>query len=194
MHNWIAYYDTAIVICPILVEEIHEESFSDLKLNPFICLESLAPENLKPVKEEWIAKELRKRHDQFATFSTLKVFTGSWNINGQVITKPIDAWINCPDADLVVLGFQELDLTTEAYLLTDTSKEDALCATIEATFREQGAQFIRVLSKKLIGIFIVAYVKRKHFSSVCNVACEYVTTGIMGIMVRYILLRETKVQ
>jgi phosphatidylinositol-bisphosphatase len=50
------------------------------------------------------------------------------------------------DADLIVLGFQELDLSTEALLYsTKTAREDAWCTAIFAALGEKAEMYEKVL-------------------------------------------------
>jgi inositol polyphosphate 5-phosphatase INPP5B/F len=151
-------------------------------MNPFIQSGNFAVESIKSIKEEYTANQLRGREVEFSFFKQLKVFAGSWNLNGQVSDKSLSSWLACPDADLYALGFQELDLETQAYLMTDASKETAICNEIEASLKDQGGQYLRVASKKLVGIYLVVYVKREHYASISNVTTEYVTTGLLGVM------------
>ncbi|CAK9295175.1 unnamed protein product [Gordionus sp. m RMFG-2023] len=58
-----------------------------------------------------------------------KVYIGSWNVNGQSVSEDLFPWLgDYPEdsprpADIVAIGFQELDLRTEAYIFYESHKE-----------------------------------------------------------------------
>ncbi|KAJ7243583.1 Endonuclease/exonuclease/phosphatase [Mycena haematopus] len=87
------------------------------------------------------------------------------------------------DADLLVLGFQELDLSTEALLYsTSTFREDAWCTAAFAALGAQAEMYEKLASKQLVGILIVVIVRkslRPRFSEIKSAAAG---TGIMGLM------------
>ncbi|KAI8907876.1 Endonuclease/exonuclease/phosphatase [Gorgonomyces haynaldii] len=149
--------------------------------NPFIQTDTSSPTTMKMVKEAWSAKQLRERELQFSNYSKLRLFTGTWNLNGQDVQEQLNGWLN-EDADIIVLGFQELDLSTEAYLIVDTTKEDALCESIEIALSALPDVYSRITTKRLIGMFIVVYCKRTHYPFVHDVSAESVGTGILGMM------------
>ncbi|KAF7349358.1 Inositol polyphosphate 5-phosphatase OCRL-1 [Mycena sanguinolenta] len=87
------------------------------------------------------------------------------------------------DADLLVLGFQELDLSTEALLYsTSTFREDAWCTAVFAALGAQAENYEKLVSKQLVGILLVVIVRkalRPCFSEIKSTAAG---TGIMGLM------------
>lgn len=150
--------------------------------NPFVRLHSFTHENIRVVKEKFLAQQLRHREEQFSSFAQWTVFCGTWNINGQIVKESLEAWLNHKDADILVLGFQELDLNTQAYIIADSLKEDAICNIIESSLLERYHLYRRLSSKKLVGIYEVIYIKNEHFSMVSEISTEYVTLGILGVM------------
>jgi phosphatidylinositol-bisphosphatase len=106
------------------------------------------------------------------------------------------------DPDLIVLGFQELDLSTEALLYaTSTTKEDAWAAAIFAGLGEKGILYEKVscfhhflccdimsnvcqlASKQLVGMLIIAIVKKSRLSCFSDITLSAAGAGIMGVMV-----------
>jgi phosphatidylinositol-bisphosphatase len=107
------------------------------------------------------------------------------------------------DPDLLVLGFQELDLSTEALLYaTRTLREDAWVSAILAGLGEKGILYEKVLgflrflcrdlmndvcqlaSKQLVGMLIIAIVKKSRLSYFSDITLSAAGAGIMGVMVQ----------
>lgn len=87
------------------------------------------------------------------------------------------------DPDLLVLGFQELDLSTEALLYaTSTVKEDAWVEAILAGLGERGILYEKFASKQLVGMLIVAIAKKSRLSCFSDIRFSTAGAGIMGIM------------
>ncbi|KAG1888407.1 DNase I-like protein [Suillus subluteus] len=90
---------------------------------------------------------------------------------------------NVSDPDLLVLGFQELDLSTEALLYaTSTVKEDAWVAAILAGLGERGILYEKLASKQLVGMLIIAIAKKSRLSCFGDIRFSTAGAGIMGIM------------
>lgn len=87
------------------------------------------------------------------------------------------------DPDLLVLGFQELDLSTEALLYaSSTVKEDAWVEAILAGLGERGILYEKLASKQLVGMLIVAIAKKSRLSCFGDIRFSAAGAGIMGIM------------
>ncbi|KAJ7118421.1 DNase I-like protein [Mycena crocata] len=97
----------------------------------------------------------------------------------------LDPTVDAADSspDLLVLGFQEMDLSTEALLYaTSTVKEEAWCTAAFAALGELAEGYEKLASKQLVGMLIVVIVKkvlRPCFDEVKTCAAG---TGIMGLM------------
>ncbi|KAI9333720.1 Endonuclease/exonuclease/phosphatase [Obelidium mucronatum] len=148
--------------------------------NPFILNDfSLNSSNSLIIKENWIASQHRAREQEFVTFDSIKIFTGTWNVNGQDPSEAIDSWLS-KDADIYVLGFQELDLNTEIYLFSDDSKQKKWAELIEGYLGSLKAKFYKVASRQLIGMLILVYAKETNRRDIGEVATEAIGTGLMG--------------
>ncbi|KAF9255983.1 DNase I-like protein [Marasmius fiardii PR-910] len=87
------------------------------------------------------------------------------------------------DPDVMVFGFQELDLSTEALIYsTSTTREDAWCMAIFAALGEKGELYEKLASKQLVGMLIVIVVKSSLRSCFSNIMTSSAGVGIMGIM------------
>ncbi|KAI9102450.1 Endonuclease/exonuclease/phosphatase [Phlyctochytrium arcticum] len=191
-HHWIQYYEQgqksakdALKDAANLEGAIDDKTQAVLP-NPFINSDSnVGGTAVKSVKDAWVARELRNRESKFVDFDSKQVFIGSWNVNGQSPTQSLSPWLrptDDPPASVYVLGFQELDLTSQAYLYSDTTKEDEWCKAIEQALRGTGKAFFKVASKQLVGMLILVYVREDEREKVSEVSAEYLGTGILGMM------------
>lgn len=87
------------------------------------------------------------------------------------------------DPDLLVFGFQELDLSTEALLYSSkTSRVDAWTTAIFASLGEKGALYHKLASKQLVGMLLIVICKTRLKDSFRDVKVCAVGAGILGIM------------
>ncbi|KAI9567754.1 DNase I-like protein [Boletus coccyginus] len=87
------------------------------------------------------------------------------------------------DPDLLVLGFQELDLSTEALLYTTTTlKEDEWLTAIFAGLGEKRVLYEKLTSRQLVGMLLIVIVKKALVPSFTDVRSCDAGSGIMGFM------------
>lgn len=70
---------------------------------------------------------LDRKQDQFIDLQGITVYIASWNVNGKSPGSIcLSEWLGrTPEPpDIYAIGFQELDLSKEAFLFNDTPKED----------------------------------------------------------------------
>ncbi|KAH9474443.1 Inositol polyphosphate 5-phosphatase OCRL [Psilocybe cubensis] len=109
--------------------------------------------------------------------------TGSVQPSEESIPASLPVDPSDPDPDMFVLGFQELDLSTEALIYsTGTVREDAWCNAVFAALGEKGQKYEKLVSKQLVGMLIVVIVKKVLVPCFGDVKTCASGAGILGIM------------
>ncbi|KAH9425493.1 hypothetical protein DERP_006101, partial [Dermatophagoides pteronyssinus] len=83
--------------------------------------------------------------------------------------------------DFYAIGFQELDLSKEAFLFNDYKKEEYWLQICEQSLHPD-RQYFLLKKIRLIGMMLVIFAAREFRQFIKNVAAETVGTGILGKM------------
>ncbi|KLO08776.1 DNase I-like protein [Schizopora paradoxa] len=91
--------------------------------------------------------------------------------------------INNSDPDILVFGFQELDVSAEALLISyTTDREDMWLNSIFSALGEAGESYTKLTSKQLVGMLIIVLVKTDIVTNISDVRTSAVGAGFMGLM------------
>ena len=115
-----------------------------------------------------IESKLRRRKSEYTTEDTLYVQAGTFNSNGQVPQSDIHGWLetdnhlsNFKRPDIYVFGFQEMDLSKEAYLPYHSSQyERDWIDILTKSLINPEVEYELLKSERLVGIMIVVFVKK----------------------------------
>ncbi|KAJ1727258.1 hypothetical protein LPJ61_004672 [Coemansia biformis] len=149
-------------------------------------------------KEAWILASLKKRRSEFLSQHGIRVFVGTWNVNGRgpADSEELAQWHGlCAQEDhsdgqtvgnsvpeVVVLGFQELDVRAEAFVYNNAAKDMEWTEAIEKSMGASGERLVKIASKQLIGMFIMVYVRKDVEQHVSGVQMTSIGCGIMGMV------------
>lgn len=162
--------------------------------NPFVYFTSAVPARaVSVVKETWVAKELKKTEEEFTSWTDLRVLAGTWNVGGKLSTESLVPWLKFADhktaknnqPDLLVLGFQEIDPSTQAYLYNDRTIPDFWISSVTRALDSLGyppSTYKVVAQAKNVGMFMVVFARANLVSSITEVATTYVGTGLLWRM------------
>lgn len=144
-------------------------------------------------RESFIKLHLAAREKDFTDLFPFTIFVGTWNVNGQYPTESLKPWLQSPSEslmapitdsrgppDIYAIGFQELDLSAEAFVFNDSSREDQWIKCIEDSLPP--GDYFKVKVVRLIGMMLAVYVHGKHKMQIKNVEAETLPTGIMGML------------
>ncbi|XP_055887832.1 inositol polyphosphate 5-phosphatase OCRL-like [Biomphalaria glabrata] len=134
-------------------------------------------------REKIVKKFLTDRELEFTDQHSFRIYCGTWNVNGQSPPDSLHKWmvVDAEPPDIYVVGFQELDLSKEAFIFTDSPKEVEWQKAVKAALHPK-AKYLKVKSIRLVGIMLIVYIQAKHKGFIKFIDSDSVPTGIMGIM------------
>ncbi|XP_077431575.1 type II inositol 1,4,5-trisphosphate 5-phosphatase isoform X1 [Vanacampus margaritifer] len=135
------------------------------------------------LRDNLIKCELLKNEDLYIYREHFSFFLGTYNVNGQTPKESLRPWLSCTvnPPDMYCVGFQELDLSKEAFFFNDTPKEMEWTKAVSDALHPD-AKYALVKLVRLVGIMLLFYVKKEHAQFISDVEVESVGTGIMGRM------------
>lgn len=80
-------------------------------------------------------------------------------------------------AHLVVVGFQELDLSAEAFILNDSPREAYYAQKVSTSL----PGYVKLLSKQLAGLLLLVYVHPTAQPFVSPILTDSVGCGVLGM-------------
>ncbi|KAK2854754.1 hypothetical protein Q7C36_006623 [Tachysurus vachellii] len=135
------------------------------------------------LRDNLVKCELLKKEETYTYIEDFNFFLGTYNVNGQTPKESLRMWLGstAQAPDLYCVGFQELDLSKEAFFFNDTPKEQEwMKAVLDGL--HQDAKYALIKLVRLVGIMLLFYVKKEHAEYISDVEAETVGTGIMGRM------------
>jgi len=126
--------------------------------------------------------QMSTKEDEFTNLRRFTFFVGTWNVNGQSPgEEDLRAWLAVDEKapDVYAIGFQELDLSKEAFVFPESPKEDEWMKAVAAGLHPD-ANYTLVRHIRLVGMLLIIYAKSELTDYVSNVSVDTVGTGIMG--------------
>lgn len=136
---------------------------------------------------QFIKDDLYRRQADFMRSVDYNIWVGTWNVNGQDITESLLPWLIIPDQtipDIVFISLQEMDRRPEAYLMAVSSKEAAWNTFLLDNIQQahHGTKYALVVSKSLVGIYAVMFVREELRQVVSKVSTVVSPCGLIGMV------------
>lgn len=122
--------------------------------------------------------------EHFTELKNFTIFIGSWNVNGQNCTVSLgEHWLAVDEnpPDIYAIGFQELDLSKEAFVFNDPTREEEWLQACSAALHPD-AKYVKIKLIRLIGMMLVVFIKKELEQFVFNISAETVGTGILKMV------------
>ncbi|XP_031450763.1 type II inositol 1,4,5-trisphosphate 5-phosphatase isoform X1 [Phasianus colchicus] len=135
------------------------------------------------LRDTIVKSELVQREDSYTYIQNFRFFVGTYNVNGQSPKESLQPWLRWDSVppDVYCVGFQELDLSKEAFFFNDTPKEEEWFKAVTDSLHPD-AKYAKVKLVRLVGIMLLLYVKADLALNISEVEIGTVGTGIMGRM------------
>ncbi|SCV67135.1 BQ2448_5781 [Microbotryum intermedium] len=157
--------------------------------------ERVREELVREQRARWVVEQLKEREDEFTakekinklTLRDLKrrIFCSTYNINDKM-PKPdedLSPWLgDVANAELLVIGFQEFDLSTEALWRYTSTKEDAWRTELMKGLGEQAKDYVKICSRQLVGVLLIILARKNCSRYVSQISASHLATGIMGLV------------
>uniref|UniRef100_UPI00358FA077 inositol polyphosphate 5-phosphatase OCRL-like isoform X2 n=1 Tax=Myxine glutinosa TaxID=7769 RepID=UPI00358FA077 len=126
---------------------------------------------------------LAQRAHEFTSNTDVRFFVGSWNVNGRSPPENLKAWLSCDPRppDVYCIGFQEVDLSKEAFLFQESFREKEWLTAISSGLHPL-ATYGRVRLVRLVGMMLLVFIRKDLETKVTNTMFDSVGTGLMGRM------------
>eukprot|EP00794_Sanderia_malayensis_P000376 gene376-1009_t len=134
-------------------------------------------------RENVVKLRMAAKETEFTEKFPFTIFVGTWNVNGQVAGECLKPWLSVDSTppDIITVGFQELDLSAEALVFNDSSREESWLKALEKAL-PANAEYSRLRTVRLVGMMLTVFIQTKHMQHVVELASETCGTGIMGKM------------
>jgi len=148
-----------------------------------------------------VFSEMARRHAEFTDRLPLRIFCGTWNVNGKSPPLPLDGWLpsDVPEEyDICCLALQEVQpLTGMNAVTTDVTRGRKWKEHIEATLGG-GKTYACICARQMVGILLLCFVRHEHEPAVSELMLADAGTGIMrsggnkgGVAARFRLYDKT---
>lgn len=135
---------------------------------------------------DFVTMELNRRRGEFSSSREVKIFAGTFNLNGVKSDADLSNWLFPKDGgpqtpDVVLVGFQEIvELTPSQILNAESGKREFWELRVKTTLNKRD-NYVLVRSDQLVGTALMMFVKQSEVDYVRNVEGATKKTGLGGM-------------
>lgn len=144
---------------------------------------------------DYVTTELAKRSSEFQSTENIKIWAGTFNLNGRTdgIDQDLSSWL-CPDLDpsqqnpeIVAVGFQEIvELSPQQIMNSDPTRKQAWERAVRKTLNRHAraasrGHYVLLRSGQLVGAALCIFVKSSVLKNIKNVEGSVKKTGMSGM-------------
>lgn len=135
---------------------------------------------------DYVNLELKKRTFEFSSTRNIKVFIGTFNLNGAACDQDLSDWLFPEDGgkdlpDIVLVGFQEVvELTPSQILNAEPAKREFWEKQVSAILSTRDS-YVLVRSEQLVGTALAMFVRSSEASYISKVEGSTIKTGLGGM-------------
>lgn len=147
---------------------------------------------------DWVVSEVGRRRAEFETRDHIKIWMGTYNLNGKTagVREDLSSWLNVRDKalDIVVVGFQEIVELSPQQIMSTDPKRRMLWETAVRTCLNGGSddeefeaapaksdEYVLLRSGQLVGAALLVFVRSSILGRIRNVEGAIKKTGMSGI-------------
>ncbi|KAJ2959653.1 hypothetical protein NQZ79_g4925 [Umbelopsis isabellina] len=142
------------------------------------------------IKKAWLSARMRDKEDEFVDWKDISVFAGTWNVRGSLPEESLAPWLlgnateddKAIEPDIYIVGLQEMDLSTQAYLVYDSTRENAWCDAVLKGLGNRAQKYRKVASQQYVSMMLVVLAKESVEKHISEVSTTYAGIGLMGVM------------
>ncbi|XP_062559998.1 inositol polyphosphate 5-phosphatase OCRL [Armigeres subalbatus] len=126
-------------------------------------------------------EELDRRRHEYIVYEPYKIYTATWNVNGQTsVDIELPEWLSTTEdpPDIYAVGFQEIEWTPEKIIMNET-KIDRTWVDKVMIGLHKGAEYEEVASVRLVGMMLTVAVKKTLRDRVSDCLTAAVGTGTL---------------
>ncbi|XP_065091560.1 inositol polyphosphate 5-phosphatase OCRL [Ochlerotatus camptorhynchus] len=126
-------------------------------------------------------EELERRRHEYIVYEPYKIYTATWNVNGQTSEDiELPEWLSTTEdpPDIYAVGFQEIEWTPEKIIMNET-KIDRTWVDKVMSGLHKSAVYVEVASVRLVGMMLTVAVKKSLRDRISDCLTAAVGTGTL---------------
>ncbi|GMT00587.1 hypothetical protein PENTCL1PPCAC_22761, partial [Pristionchus entomophagus] len=134
-------------------------------------------------RDAFVDEIMNDWREKYSKIESAKVVVSTFNVNGRIPPNQIDDWLNSEsDADVYVIGLQEMDLSVGTYIMENGVKEKQWISSILASIPNHKGKYRVITSVRLVGMLLVVVGHTESTIRISDVSTTIVATGVQVLM------------